>query len=530
MLKIIVVDDEMLVRVGIASCIHWEENGFEMAGQAGNGKEALELVKQKRPDIVITDIKMPVMDGIELIQCLKRDFPSVKIIVLSCINEMEYVKTAMKLGAEDYILKLSMEESVLLKALAKVQKTIEKDQLETNKNIALEKLMNQKAHIILENLFRSYLNGSIGEEHFQRELRLLEYQVPQTGYQVIYLVIEDYKRAPSRSRIGDSQLLKFSITNIIKELLANQESNVIEMQEGHYLIVYANHLSTMGSRQFCHKLNTITGNYLEFQSFFGISKKKASFTALKEGYEQSLMAIEHCFYQNRGELVYWENIFRKKFHQSRVIKTSLEADFRNCAISMNMDGCRQTLKKMEVWLNESYFKPEQVREFFVNLAYEFRRIIRRFFEESNIQEFEKEVLTAQVKGADYLFEMVDCFVSFTYVVEENLRLINKRGERQEIVTIKLYIEENIGEKISLDQAANMCHVNKSYLSTLFKKEMNEGFNDYVNRVKMEKAKELIEKKQYKIYDAAWAVGIKDESYFSKLFKKYLGVSPSQLRK
>ena len=128
MIKVLIVDDEILIRVGIKSCINWESNGYEIIGLAADGNQALEIIKSQMPDIVLTDIKMPNLDGLELIEEIKKQYPNIRIIVLSCYNEFDFIRTAMKLGADDYILKLSMEPQDLLKVLNNTKKEIEKNQ------------------------------------------------------------------------------------------------------------------------------------------------------------------------------------------------------------------------------------------------------------------------------------------------------------------------------------------------------------------------------------------------------------------
>jgi two-component system response regulator YesN len=142
--RIIIADDEILARVGIKSLIPWREHGYELIGECENGKKAYDMAKELLPDIIVTDIKMPVMNGIELIRALKAENKDIKFIVLSSYDDFEYVKEAMKLGAEDYILKLQMEPEGLLKVLQNVCNKIVQEKNEKRRKNDNMPLMQEK--------------------------------------------------------------------------------------------------------------------------------------------------------------------------------------------------------------------------------------------------------------------------------------------------------------------------------------------------------------------------------------------------
>lgn len=154
MTKVLIVDDEVLVRVGIKSSIAWQEYGFELVGEASNGIDALEIIREQNPDILITDIKMPKMDDIELLKELEKAGSPIQSVVLSFYNEFEYVREAMKHGAKDYILKLSMEPKELLEILLKIKENLMMNSQKPvsvgqELSVNLEELKNQFFHKLL---------------------------------------------------------------------------------------------------------------------------------------------------------------------------------------------------------------------------------------------------------------------------------------------------------------------------------------------------------------------------------------------
>ncbi len=174
MLKIIIVDDEPLVRMGARSCIPWEEHEFCFAGEASDGQEALELVEQTDADIILTDIRMPNMDGIELIRALKQRSPHTHVIVLSCINEMETVRQALLLGADDYILKLSLKPAHMLEILTKLREKILAEREALQQKESYDHMISDHLYVIKGNLLSRFLSGAEGEAQTLHSLDLIE--------------------------------------------------------------------------------------------------------------------------------------------------------------------------------------------------------------------------------------------------------------------------------------------------------------------------------------------------------------------
>ena len=153
MLKVVIVDDELIVRVGFRSCIRWEDYGCEIAATCESAEDAIAFFKKEIPDIVFTDIMMPGMDGIALTEYIRNHYPRVKIVVLSCVNEIDYVKKAIKLGAEDYILKLSFTQDTMAEVIGKLREVIEKERKES--------FYSGFGAVNRDELFRALLSGNL---------------------------------------------------------------------------------------------------------------------------------------------------------------------------------------------------------------------------------------------------------------------------------------------------------------------------------------------------------------------------------
>lgn len=538
MIKVVIVDDEILIRVGIKSCIDWEKHGFEIAGQAGNGIKALEVIEETRPDIVLTDIKMPKMDGIELIGEIRKRFPGIKTIVLSCYNDMDYVKKAMKLGAEDYILKLSLEPEILLEVLLNVKKLLQRetfnDNTFQNKNTEFQK----NKYIIKEDIYRKMISGSMAPGDFVKELAPLGINI-DSGYNIVLCCgIDDHSYAPAMSKIGDRYLFKASFINILEESMLNfADCDIAEVKNGEYIIllrcsdtsdVRYNRDSISG---YLKKINNSFKKYLNTSNSFGVNLAPVEYTRIRETYFKARTAMKYKFYFGRESILFCDDI----------------REFDGGDLSFNYANEKKLLERLED-LDEmgvgaiinGYFggiaesrtvDPERVRKVALDIFHSLMRFAKKYDAQGNFISSNFSVTPIDVlMASETISDITDCFKEFADKLFEFIYNQQFEAKKPEIIKLKKYIADNISENITLDKASKISNISKCYLSSIFKKETGEGFVDYVNKTKMERAKALMQENGMKSYEAAEKVGINDESYFSKLFKKYMGVSPSKLSK
>lgn len=229
--KILIVEDEVLVRCGLKAMVNWERLGVELIGDASNGKEALEIYKEKKPNIVMTDIKMPVMDGLELIEKIREEDQTTKIILLTCYEEFSYLMRAMKLGVSDYILKLKMKPD-------EIEKTVEKICREMDQ----EKPDPENHQIVKTNkseLFGQYVfYRLIGEDTFRERLKKINFRVPEHSYRICRMEIKNYKEVCEKTKDEQGALIRFIIFNMTEEILGKyQNGELIKETERNYILM-----------------------------------------------------------------------------------------------------------------------------------------------------------------------------------------------------------------------------------------------------------------------------------------------------
>ncbi|MEN6314861.1 MAG: response regulator [Clostridiaceae bacterium] len=536
MIKVVIVDDEMLIRVGIKSCIDWEEHGFEIAGQAGNGLKALEIIEATHPDIVMTDIKMPKMDGLELISEVRKRFPSIKIIVLSCYNEIDFVKKAIKLGAEDYVLKLSLEPEILLEVLSKVKQLIQSEYRNDNTSRNTKNESRENQYIIKEDVYRKMISGSIRYEDFAKELSSLGICIDSGSNIVICCGIDDHSYAPVMSKMDDQYLFKFSVINILEESISSfANCDIAEVEEGEYIILLRR-LKT--SDELCSKdlitgylkkINNSLKNYLNISISFGVNPEPIEYTRIRENYFKARAAMKYKFYYGRESIIFYNDIgeFDNRellftYSNEKSLLGRLE-DFDELGVNAIINGFFNRISECKT------SDPEKVRKVSLDIFHSLMKFAKKFdvkanFISDNFSVHPLDFLMTSETVSDiavYFGEFINKLFEFIYCQQ-------LEAKRPEIIKLQKYIAENISENITLDKASKISNISKCYLSSIFKKETGEVFVDYVNKAKMERAKTLIQENGLKSCEAAEKVGINDDSYFSKLFKKHIGVCPSKL--
>lgn len=535
MLKVVIVDDEALIRIGIKSCINWEDHGFQLVGEAKDGNEAVELIETTLPDIVITDVKMPNMDGLQLLAFLKKKHPQIKSVVLSCYNEMDYVKQAIKLGAEDYILKLSMDPEHLLDILHNLRKTIESE--EGRQSDSKELAVKDDGLIIKNELYRQFLRGDIQTDFFRDKLSQLGYQIQPGHYILLYCEIDHALDVLSDSRFKDRHMLELSITNILHESLSMfSNGNFIKIELGKYFITLNFSRETdeqeffSQAKQFCVKSNNAFKMYLNFTISFSVSNPVDSFNQFPQAYAELQNVFQHRFYTGYESIIFCCQV--KNFcGNSLIFPLDQEKLLWRSLICLDGPVAEDiVLTFIDNIGRGNQYSPQQVR----SVASTILSVLVRFSREQNVDY--KKFNPDEAVSPFHIIAEVGTIQELKAKFQEWIRFLMQEAKdnqkdtgRHWIAVLKEYINLHVDEAITLDKAAGICNINKCYLSSIFKKETGQNFIDYVNEQKMKKAEELIKIKRLKTYEAASMVGISDESYFSKLFKKYIGINPSAMK-
>jgi len=536
MLGVLIVDDEAIVRMNLKSMIDWEKEGFYILGEAENGKTGLELILREKPDIVITDIKMPVMDGLEMIREAGREYDGARYVVLSSYEEFGLLKTAMNYGVTDYLLKLELTQAVLIKTLEKQRGSLlrEKDPLPGREMSA-----SGKAAIFLRHVLAGY--------DATEELRnLLERAGPDP--QKLSCVAIRFSHINKKNFFAeeDYRTIETAAQSIINDITKPYFRGISFLADaGLCLFVYSPRIGGVEVMEMCEVIIQMLRHNLNMAAAAGISSMEGSWEQINNIMIDAIWATEEVFFRGYGVIVYsaelgeeifgtsypagydWAEPYRQalELRQAEKVKTIFKK-IHNILTPTQGDNVLHRLSRSEafnlcfsvVGITLSVLKRDPEEHW--TKANEI--LVRAPFDE-NLYE-----AIGFIETLEGLREWMKCFEA--KILDFFKSLPEKSYEDHIVIMAKRYIAENFRRPISLNSAAKHLAISAGYLSSVFKRRTNIGFVEYVTKVKIDEAKNLLLSGQYKIYEVSDMVGYEDNGYFIKTFHKITGMTPKEFIK
>lgn len=517
MIKILIADDDALVRLGLKTMIEWEKHGFDLIGESENGIEAYEMYKEFSPDIILSDIKMPKMDGLELIKEIRESDQRVKIIVLSYYCDFDLVKEALLNGANDYLLKTSINENELLEHIKRQVSNI--------------KLNNHSQELQTKKDRSAIIKALISPLFLEHEpINLHELKIYEKGLYLICGKINDFSQLNSSHCKKDSKLLIMTILNIINDILKNCKGSEITYLEDNLFVILVNmpdkDAEFLTNHDLMQIFNIIQNSIKRFTTLgisFGISLPVNSFKELSEAYHQALNALSHSFYSKNPCIVFFKDINQER-SLSIAYLNNLKHVTLNLLINNDFENLKKEMEETCEHLSEGSYMIKEVQfiiQFLQNM------LINEYIERcpnssftflSNNDDNKNKNIYSQFNT---IYEYIELLKSAS-LYNNSFSLVIKRA--------MVFIEQNyMKPNLTQNSVADFLGVSTNYLSALFKKELDINFVDYVNNLKIEKACILLKESSMKIYEISEAIGFENNSYFSRLFKKTKGISPKDYR-
>ena len=506
MLRAMIVDDEDITKQGLIEYYDWEKMGIEVVAEADDGEDALALVRQHQPQIILCDIKMPNMDGLTFAKRLHEEKNPAKIIFISGYDDIDYVKTALRVNAIDYILK-PVNFAYLTEVLNHV---IEELNQEYMASMQLANTAEYLRKLVVKSLLRGETLQPAGVEHYGRLAG-----TDAEHYLAVRITLHDYQAEYQTDK--DVKCLFFAVENILQELLdVCFRCDILEDTGGFLCLAYLD--KAQASDAGC-VFETVCGR-IETLLQIGLRVELGSLVNRFEDIRQSAGILgeaaqdEELEHVLEGELNIWE---------------TLDMALETC----NQDEIRTVIDE----LFQSTFGGHRLQE-----SFWLKICTRLLFNASNMA-LKQDCFGAEIRRTELQLldefsdplkhhtarEMRDLVTSYYLKIAESLQ--QKLGESGDNVIgrIKTYIQENYGQPITIGEIASHVYLTENYICVLFKNKVGVTINNYLTKVRMERAKELLRHNEYKLYDICFMVGYSDASYFSKQFKKYTGVSPKEYR-
>ncbi|WP_168121426.1 response regulator [Paenibacillus sp. HB172176] len=528
MIKVLVIDDEFLVRVGLKTFIAWKEKGFELIGEATNGREALELLRRFPCDIILTDICMPEMDGLELLEQVRKEYPHIQSIILTNHDEFKYVRKALQLGAIDYVLKLTMEPKELEEKLMLLKEEIcrKKNEQAQSDDVQLEmKRLQQDAR---EKRFREIVTKSCSPKEVREVFVEFGYDAPWEVSFATAIKIDGYGKVAGENRFKSEKLLHFSVRNIILELLKSaMPGELIETDKSTFTLLTPDYSSALLT-----EMRESIGRYLKLSVSFGVSRACTDYTRLHEAYKEAEAALEQTFYAGAGQIIEYDEERYGGSNGGEAFISWTEEDWSRMIEQRDEEALLAALERFRDKLAGSIrMSTDEARERWILLIQQFSKGVREL--DGDIYSMEPYRDCYPNQAVRTLETLEDIYEWFRAWVPHYLRYVKERSNHQwrpEIRRVVHMIREQYMTQVKVSDLAKAAGFTEAYLSVLFKKETGETVIDCLIRHRMDKARELLKSPGVKIYEVSEAVGYTDPNYFAKLFKKMEGIYPLEYRK
>lgn len=522
--KIMIVDDEAEVREAIARKIDWGALGFEVVADAENGRDALEKAESLDLDVVLTDIKMPFMDGLELGAELARRKPAVKLIVFSGFDEFEYAQEAIKLNVVEYVLKpVNAEE--LSKILARVKQALDAE-IAQRRNIAqLTEAYQKSLPLMREKFLHELLRGPMDLREIEQQMERYGLTVREGRFKAVAVcsIGQKGEKAPDIS----PELIPVSVRQMVDDALRGRCHRETFLNLASVIVVTAwdkdpveSLMSLMG--EVCAECARILGVTVTV----GIGRAYDSPGDLYKSYAEARAATEYKVLSGAGKPIYIQDM-------ERLERTPLETDSHReqQLLSAIKFGSKEQLSALVEQLLDDRSEDWSPQSRLIGILGTLMPIIQRY------KLGETEMLGAREEWLPLLGEDMPRQRQRDWLLALCLRMSGCLDQRRISTAKRLveeaerYIRENYrNSDLSVDRLCDHLHISQSYFSTIFKQETGRSYVQYLTDVRMEHAVELLRTTDDKTYLVAEKVGYDEPNYFSYVFKKRFGVSPSQFRK
>jgi len=535
MFNLMIVDDELLMRIGIRSLVDWEANGFRLSGEASNGREALDLALRLSPDLIITDIKMPVMDGLSLIREISKALTNCKFVILSNFDEIGYVKEALRLGASDYLIKSEITPASLTEVLAGIREKLQPAAgIETGR-LPLPLDYSESMSHLKERLFKDLISGLLDEREASAAAERLQLRVRSDRLVVVKLRIDRFEDVRKKYVEKDEKLLRFSVTNVLEEIIpSGRPKEVIVESSAEYLLIH--NVRTSDDREaradvgkLCGTIAKTMKDFMNLSLSFGISTVVPGFKQLRTAYAEADAALRRRFFAGAGQVSLFERPPAGDRARTEAVRTGApdgdrEIAFRDLLESRDEGRIAAFLDGFRAELEAAGADERAIRDAYVRLTEIVNAAAapesRTQLPAGSLSPYEA-VLSAETW--DDVHGIVAAHASRTV----SLSLPEDQAGYADMAAE--LIHRYYAEDISLQSVAGQINVHPSYLSRVFKQEKGENFISYLTRIRVERAKSLLDGGRWRVYEVADKVGYHNYTYFSKLFKKVVGVTPEEYR-
>lgn len=537
MVKVFLAEDEYTIREGIKKRIAWEENGFQFVGEADNGETAYFQIREEKPDILITDIKMPFMDGLELSKRLRRDLPELKILILSGYDNFSYARQAIQVGVAEYLLK-PVTAGRLLESLLEVKKGLEEEWEQKKFLQTFRQEREENERILRYQFFNEMVSGRYTSAELQKKAEGIGISLDARMYNLVFfkLSMADYENEL------EYQDRMAQMNQSVEEIFLKKRGVVYfdRITEGAALLAKGNTKEELAAviEKNVKEIQKISAGETGCSCFISVGKMVQSLGAIADCYYDTNKAFSYRFLVGGDHVIYSGTSDEQSMAEEvRINLLNLNMGHVDGKIVLNFlkNGWKSDVEffvdRYVKNLGENNMSSLMFRQYIVmdlnfviiqfleELGWTRDDMLEQFKDFGNVSQYAKTLDMAK----KYLIRSMEVSMDL-----REMAAMNQYGAI--ILRAKTYIQEHYNDdQISLNTVAASVNVSPNHFSRIFSQESGCTFVEYLTEIRMNKARELLENTDMKVSEVGYEVGYKDSHYFYYLFKKMQGCTPKDYR-
>ncbi|MGG4107624.1 response regulator [Paenibacillus lautus] len=525
-ISLCIIDDIKSVVEGLTA-MNWEEQGIRVAGVSSNGEEGLKLINGLRPDLVITDIRMPIMDGLSMLRLVLEENPGCKVILISGYADFEYAQQAVQLGAFDFVVKPFSEEDMMSAVLQAKAEIIE----ERSKRISLREMENklrESMPALRQEYFALLVSHRTSWEEASERWKFLNIELEPRGFVVMLIEIDRFREQVAEQSIQEMELIRFSLLNIMQETLAHYARSVLFRARHDQYLAVLNDTGPSSPIEIAEQCCRNMERYTKFTVSVGVGGRVEEISGLPDSYRQAHRALSHHLFTEGNAAIMYDDILQSGSQEP------LALEYKDELLLALRSGNAVRTDAMLSAISEALQKrisrqnPDYLLSLYDELAACAIRTLYEMVPYSEIQPLIQRFRTVQGTAGLPLASLQRQLLALCTEGAELVRR-NSLSEGQKVIYKAIgYIKGRLSEDITVGECAAHVHLSASYFSSLFKQVTGMTVTQYITSERIQKARLLLVEGA-QVQEVAAAVGYEERRYFSEMFKKITGQTPSEFR-
>jgi two-component system response regulator YesN len=531
MIKILIVDDEIVIRKGIITSIDWESMGMTVAGEASNGREGFEKALALKPDIVITDVRMPVVDGLELTKLLKENMPNIRVVIISGYDEFKYAREALRMGVNEYLLKPIGADELIKIMLKQCDEIIRKND-EISQDTRIKSIFRENLSFMQTRFISSVLRGeSDALPDISDKARELNVDLSGREYQVIIIDIDDFFLITENKTSSEKDFIKSNVKNAAEEILNPSTKSIVCLSEADYMFSVIN-VKDSNRYDLFNLYKEIRYTVKKFYGItltIGVSNIYKSIADLPKAYDEALFTLKNKAFAGKDKIITICEVEKAGSFSQVIYPSSDEKEVIGYLKTMDTDKLSMVLERMY----SGFIKTKPDYNEVKNVCLRMLTIAESQLDELGVdyrKYTERQVgVYAEIEKYETLEDiklwMKNVFQGYIEAMQKG-----KNEKFKGIVKVAIqYVNDHYSENIGVEDIAAITYVSPNYFSRVFKKETGKSFTEWLNTLRLDKAKVLLKDLKFRVYEVAEKVGYNDYKIFTHNFKRYVGCTPKEYR-